>query len=63
MKTTDQIARWSKRNGYAATIIKNTIDGNNNIHSNQYVAFSPYQIKSATDNNGDFNPTNKNITK
>jgi hypothetical protein len=30
---------------------------------NQYIAFQPNQIKSATDNNGDFNPNNENITK
>lgn len=29
----------------------------------EYNVFYPIQIKSATDNNGDFNPTNKNITK
>ena len=53
-KTTDQIGRWAKRNGYGGVVIKNTIDANSHIPISQYIAFNPTQIKSATDNIGTF---------
>ena len=53
-KTTDQIGRWAKRNGYDGVVIKNTIDANSHIPISQYIAFNSTQIKSATDNIGTF---------
>ena len=60
-KTTDQIGRWAKRNGYGGVIIKNTIDVNSHIPISQYIAFNPTQIKSATDNIGTFNEEDEDI--
>lgn len=60
-KTTDQIGRWAKRNGYGGVVIKNTIDVNSHIPISQYIAFSPTQIKSATDNIGTFNGEDEDI--
>ncbi len=45
-------ARNALKEGYDAIIAYNTFDGESDL--NQYVVFSPYQIKSATENNGDF---------
>jgi hypothetical protein len=39
------------------------IDGIFEEHNPQVVAFYPYQIKSATGNNGEFSPSNPDITK
>ena len=60
-KTTDQIGRWAKRNGYGGVVIKNTIDVNSHIPISQYIAFNPTQIKSATDNIGTFNEEDEDI--
>ena len=60
-KTTDQIGRWAKRNGYGGVVIKNTIDANSHIPISQYIAFNPTQIKSATDNIGTFNGEDEDI--
>ena len=60
-KTTDQIGRWAKRNGYGGVVIKNTIDANSHIPISQYIAFNPTQIKSATDNIGTFDGENEDI--
>ena len=60
-KTTDQIGRWAKRNGYGGVIIKNTIDVNSHIPISQYIAFNPTQIKSATDNIGTFDGEDEDI--
>ena len=60
-KTTDQIGRWAKRNGYGGVVIKNTIDVNSHIPISQYIAFSPTQIKSATDNIGTFDGEDEDI--
>ena len=60
-KTTDQIGRWAKRNGYGGVVIKNTIDANSHIPISQYIAFNPTQIKSATDNIGTFDEEDEDI--
>ena len=60
-KTTDQIGRWAKRNGYGGVVIKNTIDANSHIPISQYIAFNPTQIKSATDNIGTFDGEDEDI--
>lgn len=44
-----------KESGYDGVIVNRGSD------YNEYVAFEPTQIKSATDNNGDFNPDNTDI--
>ena len=60
-KTTNQIGRWAKRNGYDGVVIKNTIDVNSHIPISQYIAFNSTQIKSATDNIGTFNEEDEDI--
>ena len=60
-KTTDQIGRWAKRNGYDGVVIKNTIDANSHIPISQYIAFNSTQIKSATDNIGTFDGEDEDI--
>ncbi len=50
--TLQKEAQIALEKGYDAVIAYNTFDGE--IYLNQYIVFSPYQIKSATENNGDF---------
>ena len=52
----------AKRQGHDGIIIKNGQDfGDPSGMWNQYVIFSPNQAKSATGNNGQFNPNDPNI--
>ncbi|MBR3565209.1 MAG: hypothetical protein IKN91_02620 [Paludibacteraceae bacterium] len=62
---TDEIAAYAEINGYDGVIFENIYDGVDigalqNI-TIDVVAFSPNQIKSATDNNGDFSEENDDI--
>jgi hypothetical protein len=50
-----QIADWRNADG---VILKNT---KYDTHTEEYIAFNPSQIKSATGNSGDFNPANPDI--
>lgn len=51
----------AKAEGYDSLIIRNADDGW--IVGDQYIAFSPTQIKSAIGNNGDFDASNPDITR
>jgi ADP-Ribosyltransferase in polyvalent proteins/Large polyvalent protein-associated domain 3 len=56
----EQYIRDAKQNGHDGVIFKNGYDFR--FYSGDiYFAFDPTQIKSATDNNGDFDPHNPNI--
>ena len=67
--TTDKLANIAKERGYDGCIIKNVIDkgaeiaGSYSDISNDYIANNPNQIKSATDNNGEFSTTDNNIRR
>jgi N12 class adenine-specific DNA methylase len=57
--TVDHIKQAAQKAGYDGAIILNTVD--NGGAGNQYIAFRPEQIKSATGNNGNFDPSNPDI--
>lgn len=70
--STDDMARWARKQGYDGIIIKNVRDhGPSGAHStnnareahNLYVVFDPSQIKSAIGNNGSFDPTIQNVNE
>lgn len=44
-KTTDQITKFAKKNGYDGVIFKNIIDGSNYLSETHYVVFDNKQIK------------------
>ena len=52
-------AQNAQENGYDSVIAYNTFDGENEL--DQYIVFKANQIKSATDNNGDFSLDNDSI--
>lgn len=58
-------AQWAKDNGYDGVIFNNVRDGAGFAEmsevTNNYVAFRSNQIKSATDNNGEFNPNDRRL--
>ena len=58
-------ANWAEENGYDGVIFKNIKDGvdygSMQDTTDDYVVFKSNQIKSATDNNGDFSSKNKDI--
>jgi hypothetical protein len=59
-----EIAKYAKLAGYDGLIAKNVTDGGSKktmARQNTYVVFHPEQIKSATGNNGDFDPANPDI--
>lgn len=68
-KKTDEITKIAKDRGYDGLIITNVIDkgaeasknGEYAEVANDYIAFEPNQIKSATDNNGMFSTENNDI--
>jgi hypothetical protein len=69
--STDDLARWARKNGYDGVVVKNVIDrGPSGEYATSatlepstiYVAFDPTQIKSATGNRGTFDPNDPNIT-
>ena len=51
--------KTAKKKGYDGIIAKGVKDGSH--VSDVYIAFYPNQIKSATDNNGNFDPRSNNI--
>jgi hypothetical protein len=68
--STDDVARWARKNGYDGCIIHNVRDqgptGALATEASQkpcsiYVCFHPQQIKSAIGNNGAFDPNNPDI--
>lgn len=69
VQSTDSLAKIAKSGGYDGLIIKNVIDKGAEVSkdgeyadaANDYVAFSPNQIKSATDNIGTFSTENDDI--
>jgi exonuclease VII small subunit len=67
--STDELVKIAKDRGYDGLIVKNVVDkgaeasknGEYAEVANDYIAFNPNQIKSATDNNGQFSSSNDNI--
>jgi hypothetical protein len=66
--STDDIARWARKQGYDGLIIRNVQDhgpsgrfATDDKLSNIYVAFRPEQIKSAIGNRGTFDPASPHI--
>lgn len=63
--STSQIAVYAKKNNYDGVIIKNIKDGADkkalSISSTTYIVFNSNQIKSATDNNGNFSKESDNM--
>ena len=58
----DDIARIAKKEGYDSCIIRDNVEGTEDLsRSDTYIVFSPEQIKSATDNNGTFSLSNPDI--
>lgn len=57
--TVDHIKQAAQKAGYDGAIILNTVD--NGGAGNQYIAFRPEQIKSATGNRGTFDGSNPDI--
>lgn len=54
----DDAIEKAKAEGYDGLVYKNTAEGEG---TDSYVSFNPKQIKSATGNNGDFDPDNADI--
>lgn len=58
--TTDDIVKWAKKQGYDGVIFKNVFDSD--AHSaDEFVTFEPNQLKSSTENNGNFSKENNSI--
>ena len=57
---TDSIARYAKEHGYDGAIFTNVLDGTD-FPIDDFVAFTPNQTKSATNNVGTFSEENDNI--
>ena len=70
-RNTNEIAKIAKDRGYDGLIITNVIDKGTEVSkngeyaevANDYIAFEPNQIKSATDNIGAFSTTNDRIDR
>jgi len=64
---TRSIVEYAQNNGYDGLIVKNVKDNYHNTQSTKpgtvYTVFSSYQIKSATNNNGNFDGNIKNINE
>lgn len=65
-KSTNEVAEDSLNEGYDGVIISNVGEigqgsGAGTLIANDYVIFKPNQVKSATDNNGEYSKTNNNI--
>jgi hypothetical protein len=69
--TTDDLARWARKQGYDGLIVNNVVDkGPSGLYANDksrepasiFVAFKPEQIKSATGNRGSFDGTDPRIS-
>lgn len=65
MTSAANVARSARDEGYDGVIIKDVYDegiwGSTRSFANDYIAFDPNQVKSATDNNGSFDPTDPDI--
>ena len=65
MTSAANVARSARDEGYDGVIITDVYDegiwGSTGSFANDYIAFDPNQIKSATDNNGEFNPDDPDI--
>ena len=70
--STDDIARWARKQGYDGVIFRNVKDRGPSgafdheaaqVPADLFVAFRPEQIKSAIGNNGDFDARTPDITK
>jgi hypothetical protein len=67
----DDVANRAKRAGHDGLIVENVVDSgwlapglvDDKGDGNVYVVFKPEQIKSSTDNNGDFDPSNLDIRR
>lgn len=68
--STDDLARWARKQGYDGLVIRNVRDNGptgsfaseeSRAPSDLYVAFRPNQIKSAVGNNGDYDAGNPGI--
>jgi GNAT superfamily N-acetyltransferase/proteasome lid subunit RPN8/RPN11 len=61
---TQEIAAYARNNGYDGVIVKNVVEGGlYGRYGDDIIAFEPNQIKSATGNNGDFNPEDASILR
>ena len=70
IQSTRDIEKYAEEHGYDGFIIKNVVDYGSDIReyvevkpANIFVAFNPNQVKSATDNNGEFSTTDNNIRR
>lgn len=65
MTSAANVARRARDEGYDGVIIKDVYDegiwGSTRSFANDYIAFDPNQVKSATDNTGSFDPTDPDI--
>lgn len=60
--STDDVVRYARNAGHDGAIIKNVYDGGLELGlTNDYIAFEPNQIKSATDNEGTFSEEEDDI--
>ena len=59
---TESLAMYAKERGYDGVIVKNVYETDyENKKGTDYIVFNPNQIKSATDNNGNFSKESDNI--
>ena len=59
---TESLAMYAKKNGYDGVIVKNVYETDyENKKGTDYIVFNPNQIKSATDNNGNFSKESDNM--
>ena len=59
---TESLAMYAKENGYDGVIVKNVYETDyENKKGTDYIVFNPNQIKSATDNNGNFSIESDNM--
>ena len=59
---TESLAMYAKENGYDGVIVKNVYETDyENKKGTDYIVFNPNQIKSATDNNGNFSRESDNM--
>ncbi|WOB06453.1 LPD38 domain-containing protein [Piscinibacter gummiphilus] len=59
----DRVQGLIEASGYDGVVYENTGQGESDGEGDSYIAFRPEQIKSATGNEGNFDPTSPDITK
>lgn len=60
--STESLAMYAKENGYDGVIVENVYETSyENKKGTDYIVFNPNQIKSATDNNGNFSRESDNM--